>query len=346
MNNTITLRDGKTHGRIILGGWQLSEWHSTRQNYQETLKSYVENGIDAIDCADIYTGVEQAIWIALSANKTSWKVRVHTKHVPDLDAIKNRTITEQETRTLIERSISRIQKPFLDLVQFHQWDYSVDTYKISIRTLQALQHEWKIHTIGVTNSSVEFIQALERECNFIPITSQNQYNIIDRRAMRYLVPYCKEKRIGIYAYGSLMGGFLSEKYLWKPKPTEPLENRSLRKYLRIIDDWGDWDLFQELLSLLRSIWTVHNASISEVAMNWTLSRDWVSAIIVWARDPQYASTLNHTFSFDLTDIELNLIDILYRRWREIEWDVFDLERYVPRHRDIMKMNLNDKDHSS
>jgi len=86
------------------------------------------------------------------------------------------------------------------------------------------------------------------------MTTQNQYSIIDRRPESYLIPHILEKNIWLYCYGSLMGWLLSDRYLGVGRPQEPLENRSLRKYLRVIDDWGDWKLFQQLLQTLFQIW--------------------------------------------------------------------------------------------
>lgn len=167
----------------------------------------MQNGVDAVDCADIYTGVEEAIGKVIEQiqRSTHSLPRVHTKHVPDLDAIRSGNITSETTRSLIDRSIERIKKRCLDLVQFHHWDYDSDTYKTSIHTLLALQKEGKVAGIGVTNSSVDFLKKMESECEFVPLTTQNQYNIIDRRPEKYLFDHTSERDIAFYAYGSIMG---------------------------------------------------------------------------------------------------------------------------------------------
>ena len=48
----------------------------------------------------------------------------------------------------------------------------------------------------------------------------------------------------LLCYGTVAGGFLSDRWLGVPEPAEPLENRSLTKYKLIIDDIGGWDFFQ------------------------------------------------------------------------------------------------------
>ncbi len=318
----------------------MADGHSSQVfDASSMIQAYWEAGIDSIDCADIYTGVEDTIWEYISQQITRIP-RIHTKHVPDLESIRTRQITPENTRLSIERSLKRLQIKKLDLVQFHHWDYAIDTYKISLSTLLEMQYEGKIWAIGVTNSSVHFLEKLRLELGFIPLTTQNQYNIIDRRVEYQLQEYSSMYDIAIYAYGSLMWWLLSERYFWENKPIEPLENRSLRKYLRVIDDWWDWDLFQDLLFVLSNIAQKYSVSISDIAMRWVLERKWVSAIIVGARHSRYAHLLKNVFTFTLSKSDFDDIDAIYLGWYPLKGDVFDLERNEPRHRDIMKFNLN------
>lgn len=68
-------------------------------------------------------------------------------------------------------------------------------------------------------------------------------------------------------YGSVAGGFLSERWLGASEPAQPLEIRSLVKYELIIDDFDGWDLLQHLLAQLQRIARRHGVSIPTVAMH-------------------------------------------------------------------------------
>ncbi len=344
MNNKYTtLRDGTKHLRIINGCWQFSSGHSDDTiSGIKTLSQYIKKWYSCFDWADIYTWVEELfgqINIQFWANKN---IRFHTKHVPDLDDITNWKINYKKTEKTILRSMNRINTSILHNVQFHWWDYAKPWYEISIQVLQDLQKKWKIQHIGITNTNVDFLKKLENKYSFIPMTTQNQYSIIDRRPENKLIDHLNKKNIWLYCYGSLMWWLLSKKYLWINKPEEPLENRSLRKYLRIIDDWADWDLFQILLNTLENIWTKYNASISEIAASWVLHQKWVNSIIIWTRSSKHIWSLNTILNINLTRWDLEKINTVYSKWKPLIWDVFDLERYEPRHRDIMKFNLNKK----
>jgi aryl-alcohol dehydrogenase-like predicted oxidoreductase len=51
----------------------------------------------------------------------------------------------------------------------------------------------------------------------------------------------------------------------------------------MINAWGGWTLFQELLTTLSTISKKYNVSISTVATRWVLDHDYVGAVIVGAR---------------------------------------------------------------
>ena len=98
------------------------------------------------------------------------------------------------------------------------------------------------------------------------------------------MPFCQKNKIGILSYGTLLGGFLSEKYLDKSEPLKgSLDTASLRKYFNQITRWGGWDLFQELLRVLHQISQKHNCSIANIATSYILNKPAVAGVIIGAR---------------------------------------------------------------
>ena len=55
-----------------------------------------------------------------------------------------------------------------------------------------------------------------------------------------MVDFCAAHGIQLLCYGTVAGGFLSERYLDAPEPAAPHENRSLTKYHLIIEEFGGW----------------------------------------------------------------------------------------------------------
>ena len=76
--------------------------------------------------------------------------------------------------------------------------------------------------------------------------------LLDPRPEKSLTALCREHGVRLLCYGTLAGGFLSERWLGARKPHAP-ENRSLVKYLLIIEEIGGWALFQELLAALAQL---------------------------------------------------------------------------------------------
>ena len=82
----------------------------------------------------------------------------------------------------------------------------------------------------------------------------------------------------------LGGGLLSEKYLGTREPTpHELNTPSLGKYKQVIDQWGGWNLFQEMLGVLDKIAKEHNVSIANVASRYILNDATVGAVLIGCR---------------------------------------------------------------
>src|SRR5437588_1340859 len=77
---------------------------------------------------------------------------------------------------------------------------------------------------------------------------------------------------------------MSERYLGRVQPTTAeLNTGSLRKYKQMIDAWGGWSLFQELLAVLKRIADRHGVSIANVGTRYVLDRQAVAGVIIGAR---------------------------------------------------------------
>src|SRR6266480_319070 len=108
----------------------------------------------------------------------------------------------------------------------------------------------------------------------IPVVSnQVQYSIVDRRPEARMASFCGGHAMTLLAYGTLLGGLLSERYLGRAEPRRAeLDTASLQKYKRMIDAWGGWTLFQELLAVLKPIADKHRVSIANVGTRYILDR--------------------------------------------------------------------------
>jgi aryl-alcohol dehydrogenase-like predicted oxidoreductase len=191
------------------------------------------------------------------------------------------------TRRIVEeniaRSLRRMDVPTLDLLQFHWWDYDDSNYLDALSHLAQLQDEGKIRHLGLTNFDTEHLNTIVNHGVRI-VSNQVQFSLIDRRPETHMTPFCQEHNIFLLPYGTLCGGLLSEKYRGQPEPHgAALATASLRKYKQMIDAWGDWQLFQDLLEALKHIADKHAVSIGNVAVRYILDRPTVAGVIIGVR---------------------------------------------------------------
>ncbi len=332
--------------RVIKGGWQLAGGHGPIEQQQALadMRLYVRAGITTFDCADIYTGVETLIGEFLHRYRDDFRsgalpeVQIHTKYVPDLDSLSS--LSKANVESIIDRSLRRLGVARLDLVQFHWWDYDIPGYVEAANHLKELQQAGKIKHIGATNLDVPHLKEL-LDAGVPVVSNQVQYSVLDHRSERGMIELCERHNISLLCYGTVAGGFLSDRYLGTPSPRPPFENRSLTKYKLIISDFGGWELFQKLLGILRQIADKHGASIAAVATRYVLQKRCVAAAIVGARHAGHLADTLRLFNFELDEEDLSAIRRVTDEATGPTGDVYSLERMKGgKHAAIMKYGLN------
>ena len=342
---TRELAPGYVVPRLIKGGWQLAGGHGTvdRARAIADMVAFAEAGITAFDCADIYTGVEELIGEFLRGwheryGAAAPTIRVHTKCVPDRDALPS--LTRVDIARLIDRSLSRLGVESLDLVQFHWWNFEVPGWLEAAGHLAELKRAGKIRQLGVTNFDTPRLRVLLDAG--IPIVShQVQCSLLDRRALGPMATLCADRGVGLLTYGALAGGFFHERWLGAPEPAPPLENRSLEKYTLIIDEFGGWAAFQQLLHAMRGIADAHASTIGAVALRAMLDEPAVTSVIFGARHAEHLPATLAALSLELTESERGALHSLVSAAPGPRGDVYELERDMTSvHAGIMRYNLN------
>ncbi len=346
MNQRYTFKNGYSINRVINGCWQLSKGHTIADNldFSDIKKAFyqlLEQGFTTFDCADIYTGVEEFIGSFVaelrgSASYSADSVQVHTKYVPDISKLSE--VDFAFTEKIIDRSLKRLNKDALDLVQFHWWDYDVPGCIETAGYLKRLQEKGKIKNIATTNFDTENLKKLI-DAGIPVVSNQAQYSLFDRRVEREMQGYCAQNDIALLCYGTLSGGFLAER--WMERNIDTIETRSQTKYLQVIEDTLEWEGYQELLCILKEIADKYSVSISNIATKYILSQKGVAAAIVGVRNSSHVASNKAIFDFELSPEDCATIKNFIDRYPNIEGEPFTLERTVgSKYRGIMKMNIN------
>ena len=308
--------------RLLNGLWQVSGGHGhiDPATAIAEMMGYHDAGFTTWDLADHYGPAEDFIGefrrrlAARSGPEALNGIQAFTKWVPSPGPM---------TRQVVERAVDvsrrRMDTETLDLLQFHWWDYRDLRYLDALEQLAVLRAAGKIRHLGLTNFDTERLGLMVQRG--LPVVSnQVQYSLVDRRPEVAMAPFCQDHGIVLFTYGTLLGGLLSERYLNRPEPgSRELTTVSLRKYKQMIDAWGGWALFQELLRAANAAAERHGVSIANVAVRAVLDRPAVAGVIVGARMgvAEHRAENARVFAFQLDSEDWARLDAVRAKSRDL-----------------------------
>ena len=272
--------------RIVNGMWQVSGGHGAinPDRAVEAMFAYHDAGFTTWDLADHYGPAEDLIgrfrqqFAERRGAEHLGEIQAFTKWVPQPEAM---------TRARVEEAVGisrrRMAMDRLDLLQFHWWDYDDLRYLDALKHLADLRDEGRIGHLALTNFDTECLGIIT--ANGIEIVSnQVQFSLVDRRPAAKMAEFCTGHSIALLTYGTLLGGFLSEAYLGRREPgLGELTTVSLRKYKQMIDAWGGWALFQDLLAALKKVADRHCVCIAAAGARYVLGQPAVAGVIIGVR---------------------------------------------------------------
>jgi aryl-alcohol dehydrogenase-like predicted oxidoreductase/enamine deaminase RidA (YjgF/YER057c/UK114 family) len=277
------LSSGLEISRAVTGLWQIADMEKggialDPQKTASYMVGYAKAGLATFDMADHYGSAEIIAGTFKKGFPEGSQATLLTKWVP-----KPGPVTKEMVREAVLERLKRLQADQVSLLQFHAWNFSHPAWLDALFYLQEIKEEGLIHSLGVTNFDTAHLR-VAKSSGIDIVTNQVSYSLVDRRAGGEMATYCDENGIALLAYGTVLGGFLSNKWVGKPEPKEgDLANWSLMKYKRFIDVAGGWDKFQTVLRVLETIAEELGTSIALLASRYQLDQKAVGAVIVGAR---------------------------------------------------------------
>lgn len=277
----IELAPGLEISRVLTGLWQVADQEkdgTTLDPVQagQALTGYAQAGFDTFDMADHYGSAELITAEMLRQWTGPNRPRAFTKWCPPPGPM-----TPEIVRAGVQERLDRLSVDRIDLLQFHWWSFEHPAWLDALHEMTKLRTEGLIGEIGVTNFDAAHLHLARAEG--IPLVSnQVSFSLIDRRAADPLAQVCARHDMKLLAYGTLCGGFLSERWLGADEPAD-VADWSGSKYLRFIRASGGWGGYQAILRAADLIARKHGVSISNVATRWVLEHAHVAGTIVGAR---------------------------------------------------------------
>lgn len=270
-------------------------------------------GVTLFDTADIYGGTRSEEFLGAALGDRRKNVVVATKFVGPLgEGPLNRGASRRHVFDAVEGSLRRLGTDWIDLYQIHFPDVTTPIEE-TLRALDDIIRQGKVRYVGCSNfASWQVVEAqwTARTQHFSPlISSQNEYNLLDRRIERELVPACQEYGLGILPYFPLASGFLSGKYRQGEKPPEGTR----------IAAWGarGEEILSErnfaILSGLERFAEERGKTVLDVAIGWLASQPCVPSVIAGATKPEQVEQNVKAAEWRLTPEEMSEIDAITKR---------------------------------
>jgi aryl-alcohol dehydrogenase-like predicted oxidoreductase/enamine deaminase RidA (YjgF/YER057c/UK114 family) len=317
--------------RILTGLWQVAdlERQGKTLDLDEAAKAlipYIEAGLTTFDMADHYGSAELIVGRLHKKYVPKESVQLLTKWVPTPGKL-----TKEDVKKAVQLSLKRMQLETLDLLQYHAWNYADPAWLDQLFWLEELREEGLIKHLGLTNFDTVHIKMVV-ESGIKIVSNQVCFSLLDQRAKQGMLALCAEKGIKLLAFGTVAGGFLSEKWLKKPEPQiNTLATWSEMKYKRFIDQTGNWQNFQLLLQTLSEIAKNKSISIANIASRYILEQNGIGGVIIGARlgkSEHIKSNLN-IFDMDLSTAEQLQIETALKQLNPIAGDCGDEYRKPP-----------------
>lgn len=327
----IQLAPGLKIPRIITGLWQIADMERAGKidldKTADAMTAYAQAGLTAFDMADHY-GSAEVVAGKFQHQHQNISTQMFTKWVP-----KPQSIKRDDVVNAVSTAANKLQTKQIDLLQFHAWNYRDPAWLDCLFWLQELQQEGLIRHLGLTNFDTAHLRIVVKS-GIKVISNQLSFSLVDMRAARDMSEFCLQHNIKLLAFGTVSGGFISERWLGKPEPNlskDKTLNWSLMKYKRFIDVAGGWQVFQELLSTLKTIAARHNASVTNIATRYILDQPAVGAVIIGARlgQSEYIRQNLSLFDITLTDQDKNEIKQGLQKLKPIPGDCGDEYRKPP-----------------
>lgn len=259
----------------------------TQEGANAVVQAALDAGVTLFDVADVY-GKEPGLSEMMLGNALGDRredVILATKFGMDMRGANGADFGARGSRRYVTRaleaSLSRLGTDYIDLYQFHTPD-PLTPIEETLAALDDAVRAGKVRYIGHSNLSgwqiaeAEFTARAQGGTRFV--SSQNHYNLLDRRAELEVIPAAEAYHLGVLPYFPLANGLLTGKYssgsapegtrlaIAKPELLEKANLEQLRAF-------GDFARERGLTEL-------------EVAFSWLASRPTVGSVIAGATKPE------------------------------------------------------------
>lgn len=280
---------------VGLGAWAIGGWMwggADERKSVEAIQTAIDAGINFIDTAPAYgMGLSESVVGKAVAGRRDqvliatkcgivWHTDKGTPFVNQSGKMMHRYLGPESIRYEVEESLKRLNTDHIDLYQTH-WQDETTPIEDTMRTLLDLKREGKIRAIGVSNATVEQIEAYRRVG---PLDSgQEKYSMLDRKLDDEYLPYALKNNIAVLAYSPLALGLLTGKVgPDREFPEDDIRHSNPRFSVESRNQ------VLAMLDKMRPTAEKHQLTLAQLVIAWTIAQPGLTHALVGARNIQQA----------------------------------------------------------
>jgi aryl-alcohol dehydrogenase-like predicted oxidoreductase len=293
---------------VAIGTWGAggSGWGgSDKAACISAMRTMLDLGANLIDTAPIYgLGYAEEVVAEVIAGRRQ-DILISTKCGLRIDAKPGeemKVATKEEVFKGCEDSLRRLKTDYIDIFFVHWPDKKGTPIEETMTALKALKDQGKIRHIGLSNFSIPEMEEAGKYATIEVI--QPPYSMVDQSAKEVIL-WSHKNKISSMTYASLGAGILGGKI------------RTLTDFGKEDVRGGFYDYFREpkfskVMELLKSmdgIAAKRGVPLSQIAINWTIQKEYVLTALVGVRTDSHAKENCGAAEWRLSAEELALLDV-------------------------------------
>jgi aryl-alcohol dehydrogenase-like predicted oxidoreductase len=295
----------------------------------EILDRFVELGGNFIDTANIYIGGESEEIIGSWLSKRDRSSIVLATKVrfggPNIEGKPNENgLSRGSILTNLDRSLRRLKTDYIDLYYAHGWDSGVKLEE-TLRAFNDVVRSGKVRYVGFSNVTGAQLQKIVDYNQFLGfnqcVTLQQEYNLLERHSEIEVIPTCKTEGVSLVPYSPLKGGLLTGKFKREDKDvvsslagsrlgwTAEKPSERTHSVAPNVEQYRDNEKYWKLMDALGDVGKEHNKTQTQVAIRWTLQKDFIPSVIIGAKTiQQLEDNMGAGAGWKLTDEQIKVLD--------------------------------------
>lgn len=306
---------------LAFGAWAIGGWlwgGAEEKDALRAIRASYDLGITSIDTAPVYgfgkseelvgramAGVPRDKYQILTKYGMNWETQegefyFDTFDNEDKPVKMYKFAGKQQVKKECEASLRRLKTDYIDLYQIHWPDNSTPIAE-TMEAVGQLIKEGKVRAAGVCNYSAQQVEEALKTLNIV--SNQVPYSMAQRSIEKEVVPQALKRGLGILPYSPLQRGILTGKI----KPDHQFSQGDTRPMSRYYKP-ENISRINSMLEKLKPFADAHNATLSQLVINWTAHRPAVACVLVGARDEKQVKDNARALDFKISDEEVKKIN--------------------------------------